>query len=125
MKTAVLYILAGGFAALLSACSQRSLGVNLASETRTESEKIGRGRILFKNNCQRCHPNGEPGEGPGIITPALPGFLTRYRIRSRSFLLWTGKMPSFDHNEIPRKDMNQLIAYINHMRKHRGEEKVK
>ena len=77
-----------------------------------ESAGIAHGREIFKMHCDKCHPAGEAGVGLPINNINLPGFLTRYRIRSRSFLLWTGKMPAFHKQEISRKEMDHLIAYI-------------
>jgi hypothetical protein len=97
-------------------CSSRRIEKDMAS-AKERSPKEEEGRIVFKNRCQKCHPNGESGVGPPINTIKMPGFLLRERVRSRAFLLWTGRMPSFDKHEISDKEMNSLIAYLKYMRK--------
>jgi mono/diheme cytochrome c family protein len=83
----------------------------------SKDPKVTEGKLVFKNNCQRCHPNGEAGVGPPLNNIHLPGFLLRARIRSRAFLLWTGRMPSFKRQEISKKEMNVLVAYLKDLRK--------
>jgi mono/diheme cytochrome c family protein len=78
---------------------------------------VREGQIVFKNQCQKCHPGGESGVGPPINNIHLPGFLVRARIRSRAFLLWMGRMPAFDKHEISKKEMDVLIQYLKYMRK--------
>lgn len=99
---------------MLAACSQRRAEANLAGAPELEAMA---GAGVFKTHCQKCHPDGEAGVGPAINSVPLPGFLTRYRIRSRSFLLWTGRMPAFKHDEISGGDMDALIAYIKKLRR--------
>jgi mono/diheme cytochrome c family protein len=96
--------------ALVSSCdSSRRIEANMQQN---ESKEVSNGRNIYKINCQKCHPDGEAGVGPAVANIHLPGFLTRYRIRSRSFLLWTGRMPAFKKDEISKKEMDDLIAYI-------------
>lgn len=60
---------------------------------------------------------GQSGVVPPFNNIKLPDFFTRARIRSRAFLLWTGRMPAFKKDEISKKDLNALMAYINDMKK--------
>lgn len=99
---------------VLTSCSARRVNKDMSS---TNNPLIEEGRLIFKYHCQKCHPNGESGVGPPINNIKLPGFLTRARIRSRAFLLWTGRMPEFKKDEISKKDMKALMAYINDMKK--------
>jgi mono/diheme cytochrome c family protein len=78
---------------------------------------IAEGRQVYKMNCQKCHPNGESGVGPEINTIKVPKFMLKARIRSRAFLLWTGRMPQFGKDEIPPKQLNSLVRYIKAMQK--------
>jgi mono/diheme cytochrome c family protein len=100
---------------ILFSCSSRRIEKDMATASTTDT-KLERGRIVFKTNCQKCHPNGESGVGPEINTIWVPGILVRARVRSRAFLLWTGRMPQFSHKEIPRKDMDALLVFIKEMR---------
>jgi mono/diheme cytochrome c family protein len=113
------YTLISSFLVVLLAlcCTPRRLHVNLAAEHREEDPRVAAGRLVFKNHCQKCHPDGEAGEGPAINPAPLPGIVMRYRVRSRSIFLWMGKMPSFKRNELSRKEMNDLIAFIKHMKR--------
>ncbi|MCD6017028.1 MAG: hypothetical protein K0S53_149 [Bacteroidetes bacterium] len=80
-------------------------------------QKIADGRLVFKNKCQKCHPNGEAGVGPALNDKKLPAIIMRARIRSRATFLWTGRMPAFNKHEISKVEMNALIAYLKDMRK--------
>ena len=103
---------------IVSCGSPRRIETNLAKENITaEDQRIAAGRLIFKNNCQKCHPNGEAGEGPSLNNIHLPGVLLRYRVRSKSFVLWLGKMPSFNKSEISKKEMDGLIAYMKAVRR--------
>jgi hypothetical protein len=53
----------------------------------------------------------------------LPGCLLRARIRSRAFLLYTGRMPAFDKDEIPPAGLDALIEYLKELRKEDPAEK--
>ena len=101
------------FCIVISACcSQRR--IDNVSSTK-ENPQITEGRIIFKNKCDKCHPGGESGVGWSLNSVNLPGFITRFRVRSRGLLLWTGKMPAFDKHEISKTDMDHLVKYIKHL----------
>ncbi len=78
---------------------------------------IARGQLVFMANCQRCHPNGEAGAGMPLNNVHLPGLALRFRIRDRAFLAGLGRMPSFKKTEIPRAELNDLLAYMKAMRR--------
>ncbi|MDF2448095.1 MAG: hypothetical protein K0R26_599 [Bacteroidota bacterium] len=80
-------------------------------------DQVAEGRIIFKNQCQKCHPNGEAGVGPSLNDKKLPSFIIRARIRSRATFLWTGRMPSFSKHEISEKGLDALLAYLKNMEK--------
>lgn len=100
----------------LSSCSARRIEKEMAA-SKTENPKITEGRLVFKNKCQKCHPNGENGVGPEINNIPLPGFAIKARVRSRAFLLWTGRMPQFNKQEITPKELTSLVAYVKMLRK--------
>jgi mono/diheme cytochrome c family protein len=103
--------------ALLSCGSPRRAQKNMSGQAKAEDEKLVEGRKIFKSQCQKCHPNGEGGVGPSLNNVHLPGFALRYRIRSRSILLWTGRMPSFHKNEISKTEMASLIRFLKDLEK--------
>jgi mono/diheme cytochrome c family protein len=94
-----------------SSCTSRRLEKEMAG-TEGESPVLAEGRLVFKKKCQSCHPNGESGVGPELTNVRVPGFLIKARIRSRAFLLYTGRMPQFDKHEISKKELNSLVLYI-------------
>jgi mono/diheme cytochrome c family protein len=65
------------------------------------------GQEVFMRNCQKCHPGGEAGLGPGLNDKPVPDFLKRFQVRHG----W-GAMPSFANREISRDDLADLMAYL-------------
>jgi mono/diheme cytochrome c family protein len=84
-----------------------------------KDEKVERGRLVFMEKCQKCHPAGEAGLAPSLNDKPAPGFLVRFQIRHG-----LGTMPSFKKDEISKGQMNDLISYIKKLRKHTGENKA-
>jgi|GEM_PF-2203145 len=127
MKTK-LYVIAGIFvlgSLFLPGCSSRRIEKDMAT-SETEDPVIKEGRLVFKAKCQPCHPNGEAGVGPEINTIKVPKFLLKARVRSRAFLLWTGRMPQFDKHEISPRELRSLVTFIKVMqRNERTKEKAK
>src|SRR4051812_6467755 len=105
----------------MMSCSARRVGKEW-DMSETSDPVLKEGRLVFKNNCQRCHPGGEAGVGPPLNAIHLPGFLLKARVRSRAFLLWTGRMPSFDKHEISKKELRSLVYFLKEMEK-RGTKK--
>jgi hypothetical protein len=114
-----LYFIAGTFvfgSILFPACSSRRIEKDM-STSESADPVIMQGRLIFKNKCQPCHPNGEAGVGTEINTIRVPKFLLKARVRSRAFLLWTGRMPQFGKHEISPKELNSLVAFIKVMQR--------
>ncbi len=105
-----------------SGCSARRVHKEWTT-SESEDPAIKEGRFVFKQNCQRCHPNGEAGVGPSLNNIHLPGFAIKGRVRSRAFLLWTGRMPQFDKHEITKKELNSLVRFMKAMEKGESKEK--
>jgi mono/diheme cytochrome c family protein len=95
-------------------CSSRRVKKDMSIE---QDQKAADGRSVFKNKCQKCHPNGEAGVGPALNNKKLPSFFIRAKVRSRATFIWTGKMPAFDKHEISKIEMDALIAYLKYMEK--------
>jgi mono/diheme cytochrome c family protein len=103
------FLLIFGF--LVVSCSARRVEKEWTT-SEADDPLTKKGRLIFKNNCQRCHPNGEAGAGPPLNSIRLPGFLIKARVRSRAFLLWAGRMPAFDKHEISRSELQSLIHFM-------------
>jgi hypothetical protein len=110
------------FTGTFFSCSSRRLEAEKITAESTDPV-ISEGRIVFKNKCQPCHPNGESGVGPQINNIRVPRFVLKARVRSRAFLLWTGRMPQFDKHEISRKELNSLVSFIKVLQRNQGNKK--
>ena len=116
----VLLILCSGI--YFVSCSSRRIKKDMTLNKETD-EKIYEGKLVFKSQCQKCHPNGEAGVGPALNNIKLPAFLIKFRVRSRAMLLWAVRMPSFNKHEISKKELSSLVAYLKHMEKKDGTNK--
>lgn len=72
-----------------------------------------RGRLVFAQNCYKCHPGGEAGLGPSLNDRRRPLSLKKFQIRHAM-----GAMPSFDKTQISDSDLQDLMAYLAVLRKH-------
>jgi mono/diheme cytochrome c family protein len=99
---------------IIVSCSSRRIEKDMSAP---EDPQIAAGRLVYKFHCQKCHPNGESGVGPPLNSIHLPKFLLKARVRSRAFLLWTGRMPAFKKHEISKKELKDLVAYLKYMEK--------
>ena len=73
-----------------------------------------RGRAVFMANCHQCHPGGEAGLGPAINDKPLPEFLKKFQVRHG-----LGAMPSFSEQKISDEHLDDLMAYLNALRRNR------
>lgn len=112
MKTTALLTVAA--AIIISACSARRseplAGVRHGSDARVEH-----GRVVFMQNCQKCHPGGEAGLGPSINDKPLPEFLMKTQVR-----VGLGAMPSFHQQQISSDELDDLIRYLKALRGNRS-----
>jgi cytochrome c5 len=69
------------------------------------------GMKLFMRTCNKCHPGGEKGIGPSLNDKALPNFLVHWQVR-----LGGGDMPKFTDEQISKKQLEQIIAFVRMMR---------
>lgn len=72
---------------------------------------LDRGRIVFMQHCQKCHPGGEAGLGPSINDKPLPEFLIAMQVR-----VGLGAMPSFHRQELTDEELASLIHYLKALR---------
>lgn len=91
------------------------------------TDPIRRGLTVFTTNCIVCHTLNLAGDakvGPDLNVPFSPTdymreeFLRRQIRDPRSLRVWPdGKMPGFDANAIPDRDLDDLIVYMYYMAK--------
>ncbi len=96
---------------VLSACSARR-GEPFTGGAPTGDSRVEHGRIVFMQNCHKCHPGGEAGLGPSINDKPLPEFLMKTQVR-----VGLGAMPSFHRNRISGRDLDDLIRYLKALRR--------
>jgi mono/diheme cytochrome c family protein len=70
------------------------------------------GRMVYMQNCNQCHPDGEGGLGPALNNKPAPRFLMKTQVR-----LGLGAMPSFDETKISPEEMDELLNYVIALRK--------
>jgi len=70
--------------------------------------EIAHGEQVYMSWCHKCHPSGESGLGPSINASPAPGFLKKFQVRHG-----LGVMPSFKANEISKKDLHDVVKFIN------------
>jgi mono/diheme cytochrome c family protein len=99
--------------AALAACGSPRRGEPLKGPLLTTEASQDRGRLVFMNNCYKCHPGGEAGLGPSLNDKLRPRGWTRYRIR-HAF----GAMPSFDEKRIDAKELDDLMSYLTALRRY-------
>jgi mono/diheme cytochrome c family protein len=101
---------------VLSSCAHRHTEPFTGTTVNVRNAHIRNGQILYNQYCHNCHPSGEAGLGPEVITK--PGFARRLQVR-HGF----GVMPSFKKDEISRRELSDMMAYLNdlHRQKPKGE----
>jgi mono/diheme cytochrome c family protein len=111
MKSTTKYflnVLASAFIAMsMINCSPRKSLPIAGPVSMNEREKEG--EKIFMEHCQRCHPQGEAGLGPGIHW--APGFAKKFQVRHG-----VGAMPAFGDEHISDKELNQLMEYLKAMK---------
>ena len=100
-------------AALLAGCAGRYGGEPIAGPLALSPEET-RGRVVYAQHCQQCHPGGEAGLGPSIVGNPVPVWLQRQQVR-----LGAGAMPAFGRAEIPRDDLAAVSSYVRALKRHR------
>lgn len=99
---------------LAAGCGSARRGVPIAGPLRLD-EEAQRGERVFMAYCQKCHPGGEAGLGPALNDKPLPGFLIRYQVRHG-----LGVMPPHSKAEISPEALDDLVAYLVRLRRHRA-----
>jgi mono/diheme cytochrome c family protein len=100
-----------GVIALSTACHSVRRGEPIVGPMQLNS-KQERGRVVFQQRCNQCHPNGEAGLGPALNNKPAPVFLMKTQVR-----LGLGAMPRFGEHTISKSELDDLMAYVIALRK--------
>jgi hypothetical protein len=101
-------LLLGSFLSL-SSCSLRRSEPITGRTVNLGNPHIRNGQILYQRYCYRCHPAGEAGLGPEVLSH--PGFSIRFQTRHGM-----GVMPAFKKKEISRAELNDMMAYLKNLK---------
>jgi mono/diheme cytochrome c family protein len=113
MKTILLSIAAGLLiVAWTVGCGTARRDAPLAGALPLDSPQVAEGRQVFMSNCYTCHPGGDAGLGPAINNKPLPGGLIKTQVRKG-----LGAMPAFDATRIAEPALENLVAYLQTLRK--------
>jgi mono/diheme cytochrome c family protein len=102
-------------AALAAGCGSARRGEPLAGPLAVAAPEARRGEAVFMRHCHQCHPGGEAGLAPSINDKPVPGFMVKTQVR-----LGVGAMPGFSREEISPEALDDLVAYLAALRRHRG-----
>jgi mono/diheme cytochrome c family protein len=108
---AVTSALAVSLALPLAGCGSARRGEPLTGVVAAPLIALDTGRLVFMQECHRCHPGGEAGLGPSLNDKPLPGFLMKFQVRHG-----LGVMPGFDEERISDEQLDQLIGYLQALR---------
>ena len=73
-------------------------------------QSVGRGRSVFRQACDTCHPNGEDDLGPTLRRIRWTTRAMRRQIRQGS-----GRMRPIPESQLPDRYMDDLMAYLSTM----------
>jgi len=107
--------LALGLAVALAACGTAKRGEPMAGPFQPADPGQRRGEVLFDRHCDKCHTGGEGALGPALNDKPLPVELMKLQTRRG-----IGAMPGFPASEISDQELDDLMAYIVALRRHRG-----
>ena len=97
----------------LTACAVRKSEPITQRQFNPKDNQVINGERVFMMHCQKCHPGGEAGLAPSIVSNPLPQFLKRFQVRHG-----LGVMPSFKADVLSKQDLDHLIAYIKAWKKY-------
>lgn len=95
----------------LAACSGRR-SEPLRGALDVSDADVAHGQQVFMRRCDKCHPGGDAGLGPSLNNKPLPGFMLAFQTRHGM-----GAMPAFTDEEIPRPDLESVVAYLKALRR--------
>lgn len=94
-------------------CALGALGLaacdNGTQQPAIPSPGLPRGEVIFARYCNTCHPGGNRGSGPSLLTlvPDMDDDAIRTAIRKGK-----KQMPGYNSTVIPEDHMADLILYL-------------
>jgi mono/diheme cytochrome c family protein len=95
------------------ACGSARRSEPIAGPLTLGGASLQRGREVYMQECQRCHPGGEAGVGPSLNDKPAPRFLIRLQIRQG-----LGAMPAFSRAQLDDQVVEDVIDYMMALRRH-------
>lgn len=89
----------------MTACTARRMPLSSEKAAHTN------GRDKYMAYCQKCHPAGESGLGPGLNHNPAPGFIKRFQVRHG-----LGAMPAFKKDVISKNDLTDIMKFMKEMK---------
>lgn len=83
----------------------------VAPEAKLDRPAEVRGRLVFMEWCNQCHPHGQGGLGPPLNNVPLPELAVKAKVRNH-----LGTMPVFGSDEISDPELDDLFAYLAELR---------
>lgn len=99
------------FLAWIAGCSGRR-GEPLRGALDVSDPAVAHGQQVYMSRCDKCHPGGDAGLGPSLNNKPLPGFMMAFQARHG-----LGAMPAFTSEELPRADLDAVVAYLKALRR--------
>lgn len=100
-------------AALSAGCSARR-GEPIAAPLTLISAEARRGRAVYAVHCDRCHPGGEGGLGPGINNKPFGRRLIAWQVRRG-----LGVHPPFPKDRLSDEDLDALLAFLRELKRNK------
>lgn len=92
---------------LLAACAVRKSEPITQRQFNSKDNQVINGEKVFMMHCQKCHPGGEAGLAPSIVSSVIPQFLKRFQIRHG-----LGAMPAFKQDQLTKTELDNLSKYM-------------
>jgi len=96
---------------LFTGCAMRR-GEPISEPLDMDAQKLARGEEAYMAHCNKCHPGGETALGFAINNKPLPGFMIKAQVRAGA-----GVMPAFSKELVTGEDLNNMLEFIELLRK--------
>ncbi|UFS71459.1 cytochrome c [Geomonas sp. RF6] len=100
---------------LLAGCGTARRGEPIAEPIQIDSQKVARGERAYMYHCNKCHPGGEAGLGFALNNKPLPAAMIKTQVR-----VGAGAMPAFSKELLPDNELDDIVAYLQTLRKSDG-----
>ncbi len=106
-------MLAAAAGGSLSGCTSARKSEPFRGPVTLTTESQMRGRLVFDEWCNQCHPHGEAGLGPPLNNVPLPAKVLDMRVRNHL----GPTMPIFGSEDIDDAELKDLINYLQALRR--------